>query len=37
MEKYAANLDKALAKGTAGAEEIREALKREPARTMLQS
>jgi thiamine pyrophosphate-dependent acetolactate synthase large subunit-like protein len=37
MEKYAANLDKALDKGTAGAEEIRMALKREPARTMLQS
>jgi pyruvate dehydrogenase (quinone) len=36
MEKYSANLEKALDQGTAGAEEIREALKREPARTMLQ-
>jgi thiamine pyrophosphate-dependent acetolactate synthase large subunit-like protein len=35
MAKYSANLDKALSKGTAGAEEIRAALQREPARTML--
>jgi pyruvate dehydrogenase (quinone) len=36
MKKYAANLEKVLNKGTAGAEEIRAALNREPARTMLQ-
>ncbi len=35
MPKYAENLDKALAKGTAGAEHIREALQREPSRTQL--
>jgi pyruvate dehydrogenase (quinone) len=35
MEKYADNLEKALTRGTAGAERIRAALKREPSRTML--
>jgi pyruvate dehydrogenase (quinone) len=36
MPKYAENLEKALEKGTAGAEQIRAALKREPYRTQLQ-
>jgi pyruvate dehydrogenase (quinone) len=36
IEKYATNLEKALGEGTPGAAEIREALSREPARTMLQ-
>jgi thiamine pyrophosphate-dependent acetolactate synthase large subunit-like protein len=35
MPKYVENLEKALQRGTAGAEEIREALQREPARTQL--
>jgi thiamine pyrophosphate-dependent acetolactate synthase large subunit-like protein len=35
MEKYADNLEKALDRGTPGAERIRAALKREPSRTML--
>ena len=35
MPKYAANLEKALDRGTAGAERIRAALKREPSRTLL--
>lgn len=35
IEKYADNLEKALANGTAGAEDIRAALAREPARTQL--
>lgn len=35
MEKYARNLDKALAAGTRNAPEIRAALKREPSRTQL--
>ena len=35
MPKYAENLQKALQRGTAGAEEIRAALRREPARTQL--
>jgi pyruvate dehydrogenase (quinone) len=36
MEKYVENLEKALDQGTPGAEEIREALEREPAHTMLE-
>jgi pyruvate dehydrogenase (quinone) len=36
MEKYVANLEQALQRGTPGAEEIRRALREEPARTMLQ-
>jgi pyruvate dehydrogenase (quinone) len=36
MPKYADNLQKALAHGTRGAEEIRRALREEPARTLLQ-
>jgi TPP-dependent trihydroxycyclohexane-1,2-dione (THcHDO) dehydratase len=36
MPKYAENLEKALEKGTAGAEQIRAALDREPYRTQLQ-
>jgi hypothetical protein len=36
MEKYVENLEKALDEGTPGAEEIREAMEREPAHTMLQ-
>jgi pyruvate dehydrogenase (quinone) len=35
MQKYAENLQKALARGTAGAEHIRAALEREPSRTLL--
>jgi pyruvate dehydrogenase (quinone) len=35
MPKYAENLEKALARGTPGAEEIRAALEREPAHTQL--
>jgi pyruvate dehydrogenase (quinone) len=35
MAKYADNLEKALQRGTAGADEIRANLKREPARTQL--
>lgn len=35
IPKYAENLDKALALGTAGAADIRAALERDPARTML--
>ncbi len=35
IEKCASNLDKVLAEGTPGAEQIREALTREPAVTML--
>jgi pyruvate dehydrogenase (quinone) len=35
MEKYADNLEKALNRGTAGADRIRAALRREPSRTML--
>jgi thiamine pyrophosphate-dependent acetolactate synthase large subunit-like protein len=34
--KYANNLQKALARGTPGEQEIRRALREEPARTMLQ-
>lgn len=37
IEKYADNLEKALDRGTAGAEEIRAALRREPSRTQLAS
>lgn len=37
IEKYASNLEKALDQGTPGAEEIRQALAREPALTMLES
>ncbi|MFV1919097.1 thiamine pyrophosphate-dependent enzyme [Sphingomonas sp. MJ1 (PH-R8)] len=36
IEKYAKNLEKALDEGTPGAAQIRAALAREPARTMLQ-
>ena len=36
MEKYVENLEKALDQGTPGAEEIREAMEREPAHSMLQ-
>jgi pyruvate dehydrogenase (quinone) len=36
IEKYAANLQKVLSEGTAGAGEIQRALAAEPARTMLQ-
>ena len=36
IEKYAANLDKALEQGTRDAPEISAALKREPSRTQLQ-
>jgi hypothetical protein len=36
MPKYAENLEKALEKGTPGAEQIRAALGREPYRTQLQ-
>jgi pyruvate dehydrogenase (quinone) len=35
MQKYAENLERALDRGTAGADHIRAALKREPARTLL--
>lgn len=35
IEKYAKNLDKVLAEGTPGAEQIRAALSREPSATML--
>jgi thiamine pyrophosphate-dependent acetolactate synthase large subunit-like protein len=35
IEKYAANLDKALREGTRNAPEIRQALEREPSRTQL--
>ena len=35
MQKYADNLEKALKRGTAGAEDIRAALEREPAHTQL--
>jgi pyruvate dehydrogenase (quinone) len=35
MQKYAENLEKALNRGTAGAEDIRAALEREPAHTQL--
>ena len=35
MPKYAENLEKALQRGTAGAQEIRTALQREPSRTQL--
>jgi pyruvate dehydrogenase (quinone) len=37
IEKYAKNLEKALDQGTPGADEIRQALSREPALTMLQA
>lgn len=37
IEKYASNLEKALHQGTPGADEIRQALAREPALTMLES
>jgi pyruvate dehydrogenase (quinone) len=36
MEKYVENLEKALDEGTPGADEIRAAMEREPAHTMLQ-
>jgi thiamine pyrophosphate-dependent acetolactate synthase large subunit-like protein len=36
VEKYADNMEKALAQGTAGAHEIRQSLKQQPARSMLQ-
>jgi thiamine pyrophosphate-dependent acetolactate synthase large subunit-like protein len=36
MPKYVKNMEKALNAGTAGAEEIRAALRREPARTQLE-
>jgi hypothetical protein len=35
MPKYVENLQKALEEGTAGAEQIRQALAREPSRTQL--
>jgi len=35
MPKYAENLEKALDRGTPGAEEIRAALEREPACTQM--
>ena len=37
IEKYMSNLEKALAQRTPGADEIRRALAREPALTMLKS
>lgn len=36
IEKYAQNLDKGLKRGTAGADDIRHALTREPSRTQLE-
>jgi pyruvate dehydrogenase (quinone) len=36
IEKYVKNMEKALEQGTPGSSEIREALSREPAKTMLQ-
>jgi pyruvate dehydrogenase (quinone) len=36
-EKYADNMEKALKQGTPGGEEIRQALREQPSRTMLQS
>jgi pyruvate dehydrogenase (quinone) len=36
IDKYAKNLEKALKKGTPGSDEIRKALEKEPARSMLQ-
>jgi pyruvate dehydrogenase (quinone) len=36
-EKYAANMEKALEQGTPGAKEIRQSLREQPSRTMLQS
>jgi thiamine pyrophosphate-dependent acetolactate synthase large subunit-like protein len=37
MEKYVTNMEKALEQGTPGAHEIRQALREQPSRTMLQS
>jgi pyruvate dehydrogenase (quinone) len=37
IEKYAANMEKALKQGTPGAQQIRHSLGEQPSRTMLQS
>jgi thiamine pyrophosphate-dependent acetolactate synthase large subunit-like protein len=37
VQKYADNMEHALARGTAGAQEIRQSLNEQPSRSMLQS